>query len=377
MRLSERDRLTERGLADPWRSDERDDRATTAPAGNVAGAFVTVEIALVAQFAHGEVLDDAFLHIVEAGVVGVEDVAGRGQIEVLIAALTPRKFEDAVEPVADPRLLRALLTRTLEPVDLTVDRGAHRVGKRHLGRLRPVVARGVTIGLAELLADRGQLLAQEVLALGLLHRIGDVAADLFGDFELLGPGHNQLEPSFEIDRLEHGELVLDIGVGPRGHRVGQGTRLGDGPQDFGEPSRVAAFGHGCHHRTEAVAQGTRRARRRAVDRALRLHPQTAALRRHGRTEAGPVQAAKDRCVLTVRKLADLFDPRHRADSCEAAVALVDEEHVAVDRPRDGRHSIVAFERERDDDSRKHDAVWRCHHREDRRINDWFHGRAGY
>ena len=49
----------------------------------------------------------------------------------------------------------------------------------------PVVGGAVRLVLAELLADRGELLAQQELALGLLQPLADVVVDLLGDL-LLG-----------------------------------------------------------------------------------------------------------------------------------------------------------------------------------------------
>ena len=55
-----RDRLAHRRLAGTGRSDQREDRA---------GALVLGHAALLAQLAHGQVLGDAVLHILEPGVV--------------------------------------------------------------------------------------------------------------------------------------------------------------------------------------------------------------------------------------------------------------------------------------------------------------------
>ena len=54
------DRLAERGLADAGRSDEAQD----GPAQLVGAAL------------HGEILEDALLHLVEAEVIGIEHVLG-------------------------------------------------------------------------------------------------------------------------------------------------------------------------------------------------------------------------------------------------------------------------------------------------------------
>ena len=60
------DRLADRGLAGAGRADQREDRA---------GALVLGDAALDAQLLDRQVLDDAVLDVLEAGVVGVEDLA--------------------------------------------------------------------------------------------------------------------------------------------------------------------------------------------------------------------------------------------------------------------------------------------------------------
>ena len=61
----------------------------------------------------------------------------------------------------------------------------------------------VVVALAELLADRRQLLAQQVLALLLVDALGDVGADLRGDLQLgevvLGPLGDQIDALADID----------------------------------------------------------------------------------------------------------------------------------------------------------------------------------
>src|SRR5206468_9593842 len=58
-----RDRLADRRLAGAGRADEREDGARLA---------VGLDAPLLAQLADGDVLDDAVLHVLEPGVVGVE-----------------------------------------------------------------------------------------------------------------------------------------------------------------------------------------------------------------------------------------------------------------------------------------------------------------
>ena len=82
-----------------------------------------------------------------------------------------------------PRL-GALVAGALELADLAQRRLADVVGQ--VGGLDPgaVVVGAVGLALAELLADRGELLAQQELALALLHALADVLADLVGDLDL-------------------------------------------------------------------------------------------------------------------------------------------------------------------------------------------------
>src|SRR4029077_19552422 len=75
------DGLANRRLARAGRADQREDRA---------GALVVRDPAVLAQLAHGQVLDDPVLDVFEAGVIGVEDLPRSGRIECLLAPLRPR-----------------------------------------------------------------------------------------------------------------------------------------------------------------------------------------------------------------------------------------------------------------------------------------------
>ncbi len=58
-------------------------RAMIAPAPRRRGARL-VHAALGAQLAHAEVLDDAVLHLVETGVVGIEHGARLDHVEAVV-----------------------------------------------------------------------------------------------------------------------------------------------------------------------------------------------------------------------------------------------------------------------------------------------------
>ena len=125
----------------------------------------------MAQLAHGEVLDDAVLDVVEAVVVGVEHLAGRGQVETVVGAHVPRHLEDAVEPRADPGVLgRLRLVRSSRSISLAIDVVRRLRQRSASASLVRYSLDDVVVALAELLADRLELLAQEELALLLVDR---------------------------------------------------------------------------------------------------------------------------------------------------------------------------------------------------------------
>ena len=105
-----RDRFTERRLADARRPHEGQDRTRAAGAG-------LGHPALGAQLADREVLDDPVFHVVEPGVVGVEDGARVTNFELVVGARAPWDLERGVDPRTDSSVLGTLLAGALEPVD--------------------------------------------------------------------------------------------------------------------------------------------------------------------------------------------------------------------------------------------------------------------
>ena len=100
-----RDGLAERGLADAGRADQRQHGAAAAAADDA-------EAAVGAALAHRQVLGDALLHVLQAGVVGVEDRLGAADVVGVLGPLVPRQLEDGVQPGADPAALGATGRRT-------------------------------------------------------------------------------------------------------------------------------------------------------------------------------------------------------------------------------------------------------------------------
>jgi len=220
------DRLADRGLAGARRPDQGQDRA---------GALVLLDPAILAQLAHGQVLDDAVLHVLEPFVVGVEDLACLDRLERLLGALAPRDGEEPVEVGADHRGLAGLVAHPLEPGELALGLLADLVGHPRFGDLRPVVVRDGAVVLAELLADRLHLLAQDVFALLLLGARLDVLADALAHLQLSEPfalqTHGELEPLDDVEGLQQLDLLLEAQVGGVADRVCERAGLGNRAQE--------------------------------------------------------------------------------------------------------------------------------------------------
>ena len=217
------DRLAEGGLADAGRSDQREDHA----------ALAVFDVALLAELAHGEVLDDALLDVVEAGVVGIEDRACALDVARLLAVLAPRQLEQRVEVRADGGRLRALRA-CLETIELTrclLPCLVAQLGLVDLGAVAGDLVALLAFELTELLADRVELAAQEELTLRLLHALVDVLADALAHGDLgqhvAQPGGHLGQALGDVDRLEQLELALVGEVGREARSVGERAGLID------------------------------------------------------------------------------------------------------------------------------------------------------
>ena len=210
------DRLAERGLADAGRADEAQDR----------------RLQPVDALLHREVLDDALLDLLEAVVVGVEDLHRGGEVLADLALLAPRQREQRVDEVAHDRRLGRHRRHHLELLELAE---RLRLGLlRHPGGLDlllHLVEVGVLVALAELLLDRLDLLVQVVLALALLHLALDAAADALLDLQDVDFAFEQAEQVLEALRdgahLEDLLLLLELQRQVRGDRVGEPAAVVD------------------------------------------------------------------------------------------------------------------------------------------------------
>jgi len=163
-------------------------------------------------------------------VIGVKHLAGITDVEVVVAANIPRKVGHPVEIGTYPAVLGALLAGALEAAQLALGLLARALGHGRLFDLGTVLGDDVAVfALAELLANRRQLLAQDELALGLLHALGNAGSDLVAQRQLgeclFGPRQHLLEPLLDVDGLEQLNLLFEGEVRrvPRG--VGHLSRV--------------------------------------------------------------------------------------------------------------------------------------------------------
>ena len=175
-------------------------------------------------------LDDPLLDLLEVVVVLVEDLAGRLEVEIVVGRLVPGEREDPLEVGADDPVLGGRGRELRKPVELAPRLLVGVLGKlrlldlcAQLGELRLLLVR-----LAELLLDRLQLLAQEVLPLGLVHLLLHLGLDLrsqLEDLQLAREDHGQLPQTLlDVDRLEEVLLLLRLQADGRGDQVGELAR---------------------------------------------------------------------------------------------------------------------------------------------------------
>ena len=167
------------------------------------------------QLAHGQVFEDPLLDLLEVVVVGVEDLARAPQVEPVAAGLAPGENGQPVEIGPDDRVFGRAGVHSGQPLELAFGLGQHLV--RGVGLLDPLpelAELGVfALAFAQLVLDRLDLLAEEMVALGL----GELAADLLLDLgrkledrelprEVLP---QPLEPGPDVDLAQEALLLLD------------------------------------------------------------------------------------------------------------------------------------------------------------------------
>ncbi len=163
----------------------------------------------------------------------VQDLLGVVEVEVVIGLDAPRQADEPVDVGADDALLRAGARDAGQAVDLL--EGALLDLVRH-GRLLDLLAQLGRLGdgrivLAELLLDGLHLLAQDVLALGLVHLGLDLGLDAaleLEDLDLLGEElARQPQPIRDVDGLQQLLALLGRHLRAVGRHVGQQAAVDD------------------------------------------------------------------------------------------------------------------------------------------------------
>ena len=250
-------------------------------------------------------------------------------------------------------MLGALLGGPLELADLPGDRRGDRL--RQLQRVSPgavVVGTGLTVTfVTQLLADGLELAAEQELALGLLHPLLDVGLDPLaqGDVgqHLARPAEDQAEALHDIDRLQHGHLLVQRQVRRVAGQVGDPARLGRVGQALGQPARPAGHQDVLHHRPVLAGQldGHLASLGVVVGDQVDLHPQGAAGSGDRGAQSGTLDAPDGHGGHPTGQLAPLGDLGHHPDR---GVAPVDERHDDQRSPGglgglDGRHGLLGLE----------------------------------
>ena len=311
-----------------------------------------------AQLAHRDVLGDPVLDVLETGVVGVEHLAGAGRVESLLGALGPGHGDQPVEVGADHRGLAGGIAHPLQARELLLGLLADLVGHPGLLDLGAVLVDDRGVVLAQLLADRLHLLAQEVLALLLLGAGLDVVADPGADLELGEPLalelQRQLEALGDVKRLEQLALLGLAEVGRVGRGVGQLAGLRDRAQEGADAVVGAAqledlLDHGA---VLALQLLDPLAARLVVGMRGDLDPQIAGAVGAGVLGGAAVEALHGDRLAAARHPHPLEHLGHHADRGELAIGAGHQKdalllaHVERERRGHAREDQDVFERER-------------------------------
>ena len=146
--------------------------------------------------------------------------------------------EDELRELLDPE--------ALEAIELLGDRRLDAIGGVETVESLAELADNVIVTLAEFFADRGQLLAQQPLALLFVDALRHVVANALGDLQFCHvptcPCVDRIDAVGHIDGAQHHEAVGVGEFGPDGNRVGESAGVTGGPQDLRETARIAQFG---------------------------------------------------------------------------------------------------------------------------------------
>jgi hypothetical protein len=188
--------------------------------------FALLPFARGAKLSHGQELEHAVLDVLEAVVVLVEDLGRLTEVEVVLAAMSPRQLGDGLEVGADHLVLHRIAVRATEPAELAVhflSRLLRQVESREL--LRQIVGILSALALAQLALDRLELLAQHHFPLTVPEFLLDLRLDLLlrvdhADLALYVHQHSA-QPLLDREGLEQRLSLLELELEVVRHEIRQ------------------------------------------------------------------------------------------------------------------------------------------------------------
>ncbi|MNZ33443.1 hypothetical protein D3C78_507890 [compost metagenome] len=214
------DGLGQGSLADAGRADQAEHRA----------------LDLLHPLLHGEVFEDALLHLLQPVVIGVEDVLGLGQVQANLAFGLPRHIDQPIDVGTHHGRFGGHRRHLLELVQFGIGLGQGFLGQSGvvdtlLQLLDFVVA---LVDITQFLLNGLHLLIQIVLTLAALHLLLDAAADALLDLQQVDFGIQQrqdvLDALGKLGQLEDFLLLFDLQRHVGGHGVHQAARFVDAVQ---------------------------------------------------------------------------------------------------------------------------------------------------
>ena len=284
----------------------------------------------------------------------VENAPGFHDVELVDRALVPGHVEHPVQVVSDPPGLGILLAGSLEAVELTLDFLAD--GLRHPGvfDLLAILGGDVAVGLAKFFLDGFHLLAEEELALPLLHALLHLVADLVleggvGE-DLAGPANQLLEALLDVERVQDLDLALEREIRGISGQVGELARPVDAADHLDDFAGATQLEQVLDQRFVLAGKDVRSLGQRVdVLRRLGQHAQRGSRPRGGAPHRGPIEALQDRDLDAVGQLAGILE---LGDCPEIGKATFDARHeqdetIALPSGGDGGLRLLTLQRDRD------------------------------
>ncbi len=204
----------------------------------------------------------------------------------------------------------------------------------------------MTVEIGQLLADRRELLAQQELALLLLHPLAHVVADGLGDVLLrdmvAGPAGQPLEPRLRVDRVQQLGLLLHVQVWSVTGAVRERRRVGELLQRVNHLPGAPLLQDRRGERAVLAGKLVRARTRGGLFRYRRLHPQRSARAGGTRADADAGNAAHDRAWLAVWEPPDLLDRAERAKRRIFAIQPRHQQHARLGGGTDAWNIGAAF-----------------------------------